>query len=345
MLKRLLTRLVIGGAALVAILLTAGWLYQRSAERSDLERYPPPGQLFTVDGTKMHIHCLGEGSPTVILEQGLNGTAAAWDDLHPKMAEETRVCAYDRAGLGYSEPIDRQTSAKQVAERLNELLDQASIDDNLILVGWSAGGLYGRAFQRLYPERVAAMLFIDSSHEEQGRRYPSHPSAGGGRAFLQLASYLAPVGLLRMSGLVEQRFQSYRGSEASKERLVALYLQSHVAGTMLRESDAFDLDLDSDPPTSLGDLPLIVLSQGHPADASIPDSPEEAEYEKRRREVEDELQRELAQLSTQGRQIVATESGHGIHRDQPHLVLDALRELIERVRGEPAPFVGRTADG
>jgi len=174
------------------------------------------------------------------------------------------------------------------------------------------------------------MLLLDSSHEQQARRQPSSPRTGGNPA-LELARYLAPLGLVRASGLVERRFESFRGPDALKARLVALYEQSHVPAAMLRESQAFDLDIDGGPPASLGDLPLIVLSAGKPIEGeSMPAA--EAAYLRRKREVDLELQRELAALSTRGRQIVATRSGHGIQSDQPELVIESLRELVRQVR-------------
>lgn len=288
-----------------------------------------------VEGHLMHIHCLGEGSPTVVLEQGLTGVSSAWGEIHRQIGLLTRACAYDRAGLGYSEPIDRPTRAPEVAERLSKLLRNAGIDDDLVLVGWSAGGIYIREFYRQHPERIKAMLFVESSHEQQAARYPDPPEGGGGGdSVLKIARYLAPLGLVRLSGMVESRFEHFRGPENLKGRLIALYQQSHVVGTMLRESDAFNFDLDGDPPTSLGDLPLIVLSQGRPTEVSTTMSPEEREYSQRKRQVERELQRELTSLSTRGRQVVATESGHAIPSDQPGLLIESAKELIRSVRDE-----------
>lgn len=286
-----------------------------------------------VDGHSMHIHCLGQGSPTVVLEQGLTGVSSAWGEIQRQTALLTRVCAYDRAGLGYSEPIDRPTRAPEVAELLSKLLRNAGIDDDLVLVGWSAGGIYIREFFRQHPERVKAMLFVESSHEQQARRYPDPPAGrGGGDSALKIARYLAPFGLVRLSGMVKSRFESYSGSDDLKARLIAIYEQSHIVGAMLRESEAFNFDLDGDPPTSLGDLPLIVLSQGRPDEVSTTMSEEEQEYVQRKREVERELQRELTSLSTRGRQVTATESGHAIPSDQPELLIESAKELVQLVR-------------
>jgi pimeloyl-ACP methyl ester carboxylesterase len=332
MLAKMLKRALVGAGSLLVLIVLGGVIYQAVAESEDMARFPAPGKLIDVDGHLMHIHCRGEGSPTAVVELGVGAIASSWDEIHRQMSLVTRVCLYDRAGLGYSEPIDYWPRAPQVAELLDKLLRGAGIDDDLILVGWSAGGVYAREFYRRRPEKIRAMLLLDSSHEQQARRLPAPPQAGSNSA-LEFARFLAPLGLVRLSGLVKTRFESFRGTDELRARLIALYEQSHVVGAMLRESQAFDLDIDGDLPTSLDDLPLIVLTASKPlVTESI--SPTEPEYERRRREVKHELQRELAALSTRGRQIVAIRSGHGIQTDQPELVIESLTELVRLVRNE-----------
>jgi len=333
MLKKLLKWTLTGVVSVLVLIVLGGAIYQAASESRDLARFPAPGRLVDVDGHLMHIDCRGDGSPTVLVELGLSAVASSWDEIHCQMALVTRVCFYDRAGLGYSEPIDYPARAPQVAELLDKLLRKAGIEDDLILVGWSAGGVYIREFHRQRPGRVGAMLLLDSSHEQQASRVPDPPQAGGD-SVLELARYLAPLGLVRLSGLVKSRFESFRGSDELKTRLIALYEQSHVIETMLRESEAFDLDIDGAPPMSLGNLPLIVITQGKPIEASASTSPEELEYLLRERKSKHELQRELALLSTRGRLIIATESGHGIHSDQPELVIESLQQLVQKVRNE-----------
>lgn len=319
---------LLGGALALA---AAGVLYQEIAERRDLARFPPRGELLEVDGRRMHIDCRGQGSPTVVVELGLTEAAALWSEMHDDMARLTRVCIYDRAGLGYSAPVARLPVASEVAGRLEKLLAAAGIDDDLVLVGWSAGGLYVRELARRSPERVRAMLLIDSTHEQQGDRQPE-PLEPNSASALHLARYLGPFGVIRLSGMVENRFERYQGPEEMRERLVALYQQSHIGATMLREWEAFELDTHGEPPTRLGDLPLIVLSEGRPIDDSA--TGEQRAYLEKKRAVDIELQHELTELSTRSRQIVATKSGHAIHRDQPELVLESARELVELVRAE-----------
>src|SRR5215510_5721332 len=124
-----------------------GVVYQNLSTQADEEKYPAPGQLIDIGGYRLHLYCMGEstnGSPTVILEQGLGGTSPAWALIQPEVAKQTRVCAYDRAGLGWSDPAPKGTShdGKQVASELHTLLQRGNISGPYVMVGHSFGGLY-----------------------------------------------------------------------------------------------------------------------------------------------------------------------------------------------------------
>ena len=312
--------LLIGFTGLIVLALAGGWTYQVVSESNDMERYPAPGQLVTVDGRLMHVYCVGQGSPTVIFELGVGSASASWSEVHKQVSRFTRACAYDRAGLGYSEPTDAPLRASNAAERLQELLRAAMIDDDLLLVGWSAGGVYIREFYSRYPDQVAAMLFVDSSHEQQASRIP-RKNGGGADPALKIARHLAPFGLVRLSGILDRRVERGKGSDELKSRLKAIYHQSHILDTVWRESEAFNFDIDAKrPPSPVGDLPLIVLSRG------IADGPQQET------DARNQLQRELTALSTNGKQVIARESGHHIYADQPGLVVESVEALVRVVR-------------
>jgi hypothetical protein len=138
---------------------------------------------------------------------------------------------------------------------------------------------------------------------------------------LKVARRLAPFGLVRISGIVDGRIERGAGSAELKSRLKAIYNQSHILNTVWRESEAFDLDIDAGrPPAPVGDLPLIVLTRG-----TSDESQEETD-------AWNQLQRELMQLSTNGKQVIASESGHHIYADQPDLVVQSIEELVLLVR-------------
>jgi pimeloyl-ACP methyl ester carboxylesterase len=318
-----LRRILIGLAALIVAAPIAGWIYQAVAEARDDARHPPPGRLVDVDGYRMHIFCQGHGSPTVIVEQGIGAQSLGWAPLNERMSTITTGCAYDRAGMGYSEPLDHPTPAAEVARRLHALLGKAGIDGDIVLVGWSAGGMYSREYYRQFPGRVKGMVLVDSSHEQQLVRL-GDPDVGYSNP-LKVDRYLAPVGWIRLSGQVEERFANSPLPAPIRARLIALNLKSRLPRTMLAEGAGFRADLAANrTPPGLGDLPLVVISEGKP----------NFEFMRQRLQRWFELQDELAHLSTRGRHVVATGSAHAIHRTEPDLILNAVREVVTAARGE-----------
>lgn len=314
--QKILKWFAIGLASLVIATLAGGRIYQVTRESADLSRYPAPGEQIGVDGRLMHINCLGHGSPTVIFELGVGSASAAWSNVHKQVSLFTTACAYDRPGLGYSEPTDQPLRSSNVALRLSKLLRAAKIDDDLVLVGWSAGGVYAREFQQRYPERVAAMLFVESSHEQQASRLPQL-QGDGPDPMLRIAKHLAPFGLVRLSGILDHRVDRGPGSDEFKSRLKAIYNQSHILDAVWRESEAFNLDINaSQPPSSVGALPIIVLASGN------------SDMSREERDARHELQQELTQLSSNGKLIIATESGHHIYADQPALLIESVKDAV-----------------
>jgi pimeloyl-ACP methyl ester carboxylesterase len=159
----------------VALLVLAviGAIYQAIATQLDERAYPPPGKLVDVDGHRLHINCVGEGSPTVILEAANLGMSAHWVRVQQQLAKTTRVCAYDRAGMGWSERGPEPRDAKQISSELHDLLaNAAGIEGPYVLVGHSYGGLYARMYAARYSEEVAGVVLVDSSHPEQFTRSP-----------------------------------------------------------------------------------------------------------------------------------------------------------------------------
>jgi pimeloyl-ACP methyl ester carboxylesterase len=158
--------LVIGLLALAVI----GVIYQAIGTEIYRRIYPPPGKLVDVDGHSLHINCVGEGSPTVILESGSGANSTAWANIQPEVSDTTRVCAYDRAGSGWSEPGPGPGDPQQIAGELHTLLGNAGIEGPYVLVGHSFGGLYVLMYADLYPNEVEGMVLVDSSHPEQSAR-------------------------------------------------------------------------------------------------------------------------------------------------------------------------------
>ncbi len=338
-LQRLL--LAVAGALLVAVV--AGWAWQSQQASADRARFPAPGRIVDVDGVAMHIDCRGSGSPTVVIESGLNSGSSSWRLVHDRAAEATRVCAYDRPGMDWSAPDNRESSAVEVADRLHALLAAAGEEGPRILLGMSAGGVYVRAYQRRHPEDVVGMILVDSSHEQQGNRLPDLSGAVDLESLLTACAWLQPVGVVRAFRLLDPIFDQYDVPASYKSLIKAHAYQSYTCAAMLEESAAFEQDIhDPAPPAPLGDLPLIVLSQGADPEA------DEAfgltlEQARELRRAWDILQEELTALSSRGERIVAHQSGHVIQLDQPAVVVNAIRRMARDLRSAATTGAQRTS--
>src|SRR5437773_7780752 len=139
-------RVLPGLCGLIVVAASTGAAYQSIATRNDLAANPPPGRLVDVGGHKLHLWCTGTGEPTVILENGLGGSGLGWSFVQPEVARFTRVCSYDRGGMGYSDPGPSPRTARRIVHELAQLLDRAGISGPLVLVGASTGGLFLRVF-------------------------------------------------------------------------------------------------------------------------------------------------------------------------------------------------------
>ena len=161
---------LVGGLLALAVI---GAIYQVVATQIDQRTYPPPGEMVDAGTHSLHINCLGEGGPTVILEAANFGMSAHWVRVQQQLAKTTRVCAYDRAGLGWSEAGPEPRDARQISSELHTLLNGAADTEGpYVLVGHSYGGLYARMYAARYPDQVAGVVLVDSSHPEQFTRSP-----------------------------------------------------------------------------------------------------------------------------------------------------------------------------
>jgi pimeloyl-ACP methyl ester carboxylesterase len=160
----------LGSVGVVLVLARAGAAYQWIAHNRDMCLNPPPGQLVDVGGYRMHLYCIGQGSPTVVLDSGLGDSWLPWYKVQPPIAQFTRVCSYDRAGLGWSDPSPHPRTSKMIAEELHTLLHKAGMAGPFVLAGHSMGGMNVRMYARLFPAEVAGVVLVDSVHPDQQRR-------------------------------------------------------------------------------------------------------------------------------------------------------------------------------
>jgi pimeloyl-ACP methyl ester carboxylesterase len=164
---RITARFVVVSAAICVLLLLALTLWSLAMAKWQHARNPVPGNFYTVEGLQMHIDCSGSGSPAVVLEAGSSAPWSLWRKVQPEVSQITRVCSYDRAGHGWSEPRKGPRDAETIVRELHSLLDKAGVKRPFILAGHSAGGLYVREYAREFPSDLAGASLIESSSPRQ----------------------------------------------------------------------------------------------------------------------------------------------------------------------------------
>ncbi|TME14638.1 MAG: alpha/beta hydrolase, partial [Chloroflexi bacterium] len=189
---------VFGVLAFAAI----GGGYQTVASSVDRASAAMPGQLIDVGGHRLYLHCTGSGSPTVVLQSGAGESSAYWGWIAPAVARDTRVCVYDRAGRGFSEPAPSPQDGIGVATDLHTLLDRAHIAAPYVLVGHSSGGPYVRIFAARYPDQVAGMVQLDGQPPDVMTKLPGFPAfLNIYRTATALFPSLARIGVFRLADL------------------------------------------------------------------------------------------------------------------------------------------------
>ncbi len=316
-----------------ALLIPLGLVYQSTALRRDAQQYPPPGQLVDVGGFRLHLYCTGSGSPTVVLEAGLGDGSFIWGRVQPAIAQHTRVCSYDRPGLGWSDFVSQPFRRQAIAENLHRLLVQASIPGPYILVGHSIGGIYIRAFTQKYPKEVAGLVFVDSSHENQTSRLEMRGMSASRLldVMLSVCDLLAPTGLFRLVGVSNALIEGTGLPTDLQAAAIATLNRNDYCRTVANEMRTSDKDtnLRLGPP-SLGDIPLIVLvAGGYPEVNQQGRSPDSERMGWREWLT---IQDELSALSTQGKLLIVENSSHYIHLDRPEAVIEAILEILAKVR-------------
>src|SRR5271165_3807353 len=326
---------LLGFGLLVALV---GFTYEQVGRARDASRLPPRiGQAIDVGGGRtLNLYCSGEGSPVVIFETGGNAPGYSWAGVQPKIAEFTRACWYDRAGVGWSDPPSAPRTSGSVASDLHEMLRRAGVPPPYVLVGASIGGEYARIYAALYPDDVGGLVLVDSTHPDQHEphfmRSPVNRMPAGARRLLCIAEpVMARLGVIRfVASRMEQR-DTLAKLEAQPKALQADFDQACAAtdgGRVVPANGGGNPDLDSAARNAgdLGDRPLVVLTAGkYWAPTGL--EKEAAEYH----EIwVHQLQASLARLSTRGRQVVA--DAHHDMAEAPDVVVAAVRQVVDQVR-------------
>lgn len=312
----------------VSGLALAGFAVVVAAAASDApavasEAESPPGVLVGVGLHRLHIHCIGRGSPTVVFESGLGGTSLDWVRVQPEVSRFTRACSYDRAGYGWSERGPEPRHAERIAGELDRLLLHANVPPPYLLVGHSFGGLAIRLFAARNEGRtVAGLVLVDATHEHQFQRMESAgvrtPMAPTGRRFVISNHWLVPSALPESLKPLAQRLALARKAiRTLYGELGSLRHSARQVGAIRRAPEA----------------PVIVLARGPRPDAVDDHDGLDGTWL--------DLQRELAGTMKNGSFQVVSGSGHYIHLDRPERVVGAIRTIVDRYRIGPASAADR----
>ncbi len=326
--------------SVLVLLLAAGMLYQFVGARLNTRRYAPPGTMVDVDGQRLHLVCAGTGQPAVLFESGIAASSLSWARVLPDVAAFTRVCAYDRAGLGWSDPSRAPRTVTRMVTELRGILAKAATDGPAVLVGHSFGAFLAFAYAAQYPAGTAGLVLLDPPSEWHQLTRQQTGLLWGGVQLSRMGAVLARVGVVRaclalLTGGapgVPRNFVRVFGPIAARtlERLVgevrklppdvhpivqALWCQPKCFRAMADHLGALEeMAAAVGRVTSLSDVPLVIISSSDRSPDTIA------------------AHRQLAQLSSRGRHMIATNSGHWIQLDEPDIVVTTIREIVERAR-------------
>src|SRR5215211_7577464 len=263
--RRVMRRIGMALLGLVVVLLAlavAGALYQAIATERAERAYPPPGEMVDVGGYSLHINCVGQGSPTVVLDAGSGAFSAHWVRVQQEVSGTTRVCAYDRAGMGWSEVGPDPRDAKQITSELHTLLQGAGIKGPYVLVGHSFGGMYMQTYAARYPEEVAGVALVDSStepdqfsYEPQKQRFSVVP-----KLVRHGVSLPARLGVVRLLSKLDPASPELPPQQ--RAQIDALTPSTRQWSTSAGEFLAPTQTLKLGSPGSLGNKPLAVVTAG-----------------------------------------------------------------------------------
>jgi len=305
----------------------------------------PPGKLVDLDGFRLHLHCTGTGSPAIVLDAALGASSLSWSLVQPELAKLSRVCSYDRAGFGWSDAGPMPRTAGRIADELRTLLDRGGVPPPFLLVGHSFGGLVVQIFAQRFRSETAGMVLVDPAHAEDWARPAPKEQLLIDRG-VRLCRYgviAARIGLARLVTMLVRSGQltvarglvkaASRGALSQQDEAILAPVWklppdvraplAHVwskprffqaLGSQIGSISVSAGQVLEATAGGFGDLPLITISSTNPGD-----------YRVRQQDA-------LAARSTRGRHIRASNSGHWIPLDQPEVVIDAVKDILQAAR-------------
>ena len=333
---------ILGGIVLLIVMLPILAGLSMRAMREDV---PPPGQMVDVGGYKLHINCVGPVNdlPTVVLETGAGEASALFHWIQKGISETTRVCAYDRAGLGWSEESGLPRDSKTVNEALHTLLIEANIKRPFVYVGHSVAGLYGRDYIERYPDEVIGLALLDPSHPDQSEAMNLDSEKLYPFIEEQISSLqtLISLGFTDLFGLLKQG----RDYELMLEYPAQVQKQLAFLQTKTETYDAFlaehrdfeNAARQAGLNKTLGDMPLVIISAGTPQMAEgWPDGLDSNEITR----ILMELHGDMEDLSSNSARAIIKPADHMsiiLNKDYAEQTIPYIRDVILRAAEKPHP--------
>jgi pimeloyl-ACP methyl ester carboxylesterase len=346
-LRRWAKRIGIGVLALIVVVVAGGSGYEAIARHQAASDYPPRGRMIDIGGRSIHLDCRGTGSPTVVFESGLDISGSLdWDLVHDQIATTTRACAYDRAGIMWSDPKSSHQNGDAVAEDLHATLAASGEKGPFVLVGHSMGGPYATIYTKKHPGQVAGLVLVDASHPDQEQRFSvalKEPMATAEESRAP-ASQRIPADHLAWTGVgrLMPATTVTGGDTAFPADMVAkalAYLPTSASAALDERDAVRETVKQAGTFRDFGDRPMVILCAGRPAsDKDLKASGQTRKYADTQQSVWQALHVEESSWSTRGRLVLVPDSRHYIQIDRPDVVIAAVRDVVASVRNPSAPF-------
>jgi pimeloyl-ACP methyl ester carboxylesterase len=301
--------------------------------------YMHSGQRVDIGGRHINMHCAGAGKPTVILLSGIFSWSVVWYKTQPAIAQKTRVCAFDRAGYGFSDPASRPQIVSDVVEDLHKVLQAGSITGPYVLVGHSLGGLEVRVYAQRWPEDVVGMVLVDTSPAGEGLIDEDQPGFDEAFGRESDAADLLHCAFLAAHGPIEPSMPEYKDCTsvdalpsdtpaAFRTFWPQFFTAYYFADKVSLMSSLYTHRYDSADHHRYGAMPLVVLS---PDATWKADTPAAARFSQSFEKVWIARHEALAHLSSRGVHRIIKGSRHHIQLDKPQAVIDAVDEVLRQL--------------
>lgn len=314
--------------AVILVFVASLYVFHSIKSNLEVKEYPPIGKYVDLETHKLHYIDQGEGDVTIVMDAGLPGTCLDWSWVQDDLAGFARVITYDRAGYGWSELGPKPRTSMQIVQELRELLQKEKIEKPYILVGHSYGGLNMLLYTYMYPDEVAGLVLIDATHPDYHEYLPEEfkDIENSKLAQLKLGADLSPFGVQRLLNI---SLSPYKLPKDIEDAGRAMGFRNAAFSAAYDEFLAVDESLAQvKEVTDLGDIPLLVITKGlqTPKINGFTDEMM-TEYENGL----SELQKKFLNLSTNSSQVIAVDSGHFIHYDNPEIIIQEIRKMITQI--------------